>query len=55
MPKLVEREMPKLPIFLTNMYSPMPVRRKIGLFLKNNWLKVYRRRNCCGNLGEPGC
>lgn len=21
----------------------------------NFWIKVATRRNCCGNLGQPGC
>ena len=41
--------------FLTNMATPMPLGRKVLLVLRNNWLKLYRRRNCCGHLGEPGC
>ncbi len=25
------------------------------LFLRNNWIKIRTRSNCCGNNGEPGC
>ncbi len=42
-------------IIWTNMTTPMPFGRKVLLVFRNNWLKLYRRRNCCGHLGEPGC
>jgi len=28
---------------------------KLRLQLKNSWLRIKRRSNCCGNDGEPGC
>lgn len=28
---------------------------KMRLALRNNATKARRRRNCCGNHGEPGC
>jgi hypothetical protein len=28
---------------------------KLRLALRNNWLKLRRMDNCCGNEGEPGC
>jgi hypothetical protein len=40
---------------LQNLRQPMPLRRKIRLFLRNNWLKIRTRSDCCGNYGEPGC
>jgi hypothetical protein len=40
---------------LENMRQPMPWRRKLHLFLRNNWIKVRTRSDCCGNHGEPGC
>ena len=30
-------------------------RDKLRLALANNLLKLRRRSNCCGHLGEPGC
>ena len=47
--------MSRHPPFLTNMSAPMPLPKKVMLVIRNNWLKVYRRRNCCGNGGKPGC
>jgi hypothetical protein len=38
-----------------NLRQQMPLRRKMGLFLRNNWRKVQTRSDCCGNYGEPGC
>jgi hypothetical protein len=32
-----------------------PLTTKIGLFVRNNWLKIQTRSNCCGNHGQPGC
>lgn len=40
---------------LQNLRQPMPLGRKIRLFVRNNWIKVRTRSPCCGNLGEPGC
>jgi hypothetical protein len=28
---------------------------KLRLALRNNWIKIRTRSECCGNLGEPGC
>jgi hypothetical protein len=28
---------------------------KSRLALRNAWIKVRTRSNCCGNGGEPGC
>jgi len=38
-----------------NLRQPMPLGKKLRLILRNNWLKVSRRRSCCGHPGEPGC
>jgi hypothetical protein len=38
-----------------NLRQPMPLSRKIRLFVRNNWIKVRTRSSCCGNHGEPGC
>ena len=27
----------------------------LGLFARNNWLKLRHLSLCCGNPGEPGC
>jgi hypothetical protein len=29
--------------------------QKLRMQVKNSWLRVKRRSNCCGNDGEPGC
>jgi len=39
----------------TNWQQPMPLRRKIWLFVRNNSIKVAKRQECCGHHGEPGC
>ena len=28
---------------------------KLRMQVKNTWLRLKRRSNCCGNHGEPGC
>ena len=40
---------------LENLRQSMPFRRKVRLFLRNNWTKLRKRSDCCGNFGEPGC
>jgi hypothetical protein len=29
--------------------------QKLRMQLKNTWIRVRTRSNCCGNDGEPGC
>ena len=41
--------------FLENLRRPMPLRRKLRLIARNNWIKIRTRSDCCGNYGEPGC
>jgi hypothetical protein len=41
--------------FFTNLRAPMPLRRKIYLLFRNNWIKISKRQPCCGHPGEPGC
>ncbi|MDD4859298.1 MAG: hypothetical protein PHR56_03735 [Dehalococcoidales bacterium] len=41
--------------FFTNMSVTMPLRRKIYLVLRNNFIKICKRQSCCGHPGEPGC
>jgi hypothetical protein len=40
---------------LENLRQPMPLGRKLQLFLRNNLIKVRTRSSCCGNYGQPGC
>lgn len=40
---------------LQNLRQPMPLGRKVELVLRNNWIKLRTRSDCCGNYGEPGC
>jgi hypothetical protein len=40
---------------LQNLRQPMPLGRKIRLVLRNTWIKIRTRSDCCGNYGEPGC
>lgn len=39
----------------TNLWAPMPLRRKIYLLFRNSYIKVSKRQPCCGHFGEPGC
>ncbi|MDH5695917.1 MAG: hypothetical protein OEZ00_04850 [Dehalococcoidia bacterium] len=47
--------MPSLKAFFTNMSAPLPLRRKLYLAFRNNFIKIWKRQNCCGHPGEPGC
>jgi hypothetical protein len=40
---------------LDNLRQPMPFRRKLNLVLRNYWIRIRTRSDCCGNYGEPGC
>ena len=40
---------------IANLRQPMPLWRKVRMVLANNLIKIKSRRNCCGNLGQPGC
>jgi hypothetical protein len=41
--------------FVDNLKAPMPLQKKLFLFLKNNARKIVTRKSCCGHPGEPGC
>ena len=42
--------------FIANWRSfDAPVHQKLRLALRNTWIKLRTRSDCCGNLGEPGC
>ncbi|MBI4286059.1 MAG: hypothetical protein HY670_09230 [Chloroflexi bacterium] len=47
--------MPSLKAYFTNMSAPMPLPRKLRLIFRNGWLRVWKRQDCCGHPGEPGC
>lgn len=32
-----------------------PLATKLRMAVANNWRKLRRRSNCCGNDGQPGC
>jgi hypothetical protein len=40
---------------LENLRQPMPLGRKLKLVIRNTWIKIRTRSDCCGNYGEPGC
>ena len=40
---------------IDNLRQEMPIWRKVRLVLVNNFIKIKSRRNCCDNLGQPGC
>lgn len=44
-----------LPESLVNLRQPMPLKQKLYLVFRNNWIKIRTRSSCCGNHGEPGC
>ncbi len=46
---------PSMKAAFTNMKVKMPLRRKVYLLFRNNWIKIRTRQDCCGHLGEPGC
>lgn len=46
---------PSLRAVFTNMKVKMPLHRKLYLVFRNNGIKIWRRQDCCGHLGEPGC
>ena len=46
---------PSLGSFITNWNQPLPLRTKVRLTVKNMWIRLSTRSNCCGNHGEPGC
>jgi hypothetical protein len=37
-----------------NLRQSMPLGRKARLVLRNTWIKVRTRSDCCGNYDEPG-
>ncbi len=41
--------------FLANLGAPLALGNKLRLAARNAWLKLWRRRTCCGHPGEPGC
>ncbi len=42
--------------FFTNWReSDLPFHRKLAVAVRNNWIKLRTRKDCCGHLGEPGC
>ena len=49
------RRRPSMKAVFTNMKVKMPLRRKLYLVFRNNWIKIRTRQDCCGHLGEPGC
>ncbi len=48
-------ERPDMKKVLNNLKQPIPIKRKVYLFLKNNLSKITKLKSCCGHPGEPGC
>lgn len=46
---------PDIKVFFTNLKSSIPWYEKIYKLFRNNFKKIITLKNCCGNLGEPGC
>ena len=40
---------------IANLRQPMPLGRKLRLFLQNIWVRISTGSRCCGNFGQPGC
>lgn len=50
------RQRPSLRAVFTNWReSDLPFHRKLAVAVRNNWIKLRTRRDCCGHPGEPGC
>ena len=49
------KKRPSLRAVFTNMKVKMPLHRKLYLVFRNNRIRIWRRQNCCGHLGQPGC
>jgi hypothetical protein len=49
------QERPSLRTVADNLRQPLPIQRKICLFIKNSLIKITRLKSCCGHPGEPGC
>jgi hypothetical protein len=45
----------KLGAYFTNLRAPMPLRHKLYLLFRNNFIRISRGQACCGHPGEPGC
>jgi len=52
---MCEKKNPNARDFLSNFKVSSPLSKKLTSFIKNNVIKIKTRKNCCGNLGEPGC
>ena len=46
---------PDMNAFISNLRAPMPLWKKVSLFLRNSGIKIRKRQSCCGHPGEPGC
>ncbi len=40
---------------LVNLRRAESLRDAVRGLLANNWIKLRRLDNCCGNYGDPGC
>lgn len=52
---MCEKDKPDAKKFVANLADPMPLKKKLYLFFRNNAAKIRRGRKCCGHPGEPGC
>lgn len=52
---MCDKEKPDARKFVSNLSGPMPLRRKIYLFFRNNAEKIRKGKKCCGHAGQPGC
>jgi hypothetical protein len=51
----INRSNPDPKDFFENLQTKLPLKEKIRLIIKNNWIKIKHRQSCCGHPGEPGC
>jgi len=54
-PMCAKKKKPNVKDVVSNLSVPMPLAKKISLFIKNNTHKLLNFKNCCGHPGEPGC
>jgi hypothetical protein len=48
-------ERPNIKTAIDNLKQSLPIGRKIGLLIRNSFVKITRLKSCCGHPGEPGC
>jgi len=50
-----KKKKPTVKDAVSNLAKPMPLSKKLSMFVKNNSYKRLNLKNCCGHPGETGC